>query len=81
MSVFTDLTELEKTMLHNYTHISPCVIEDMPDAHSAWLTVGAQGFCVTPQGCETAEEAEWMRVMLAKALATIVLSTQKEEAL
>lgn len=74
-----ELTKLEAIMLRNHTHRRPCVVEDMPDAQTVWLRVGVQSFCVTPHCCETTEEAEWTRAMLAKALANLVLLTPNAE--
>ncbi|MBK8746122.1 hypothetical protein [Propionivibrio sp.] len=70
-----ELTKLEAFMLRNHTHRRSCAVEDMPDAQTVWLRVGVQSFCVTPHCCETTEEAEWTRAMLAKALANLVLLT------
>jgi hypothetical protein len=57
-----------------YTFIQPCVVEDEWDAHTVWLKVDGQSFCVTPLACDTKEEAEWMQKMLVKALARIILN-------
>jgi len=55
-----------------YTFIKPCCVEGEPDAHTVWLKVGNQLFCVTPQACDTEQDAEWFRNMLAGALASVV---------
>lgn len=55
-----------------YTLCKPCCVDGEPDAHTVWLKVGVQSFCVTSFACETKDEAEWTRDMLAKALATVV---------
>lgn len=55
-----------------YTLCKPCCVDGEPDAHTVWLKVGVQSFCVTPFACETKGEAEWMRDMLANALATVL---------
>lgn len=70
-----ELTKIESLMLRNHTSKQPCLVEDLPDAHTVWLRVGVQRFCVTPNCCETADDAEWTRAMLAKALANLVLLT------
>ena len=70
-----ELTKLEAALLRNHTYKRPCAVEDWPDAHTVWLRVGVQSFCVTPHCCETADDAEWTRAMLAKALANLVLLT------
>lgn len=54
-----------------FTEIAPVVMKGFPDAHHAFLKIEGQRFCVTPYGCETKEGAEWMREMLAIALAKI----------
>lgn len=58
--------------MEKYTEIKPCVVEGYPDAHTVWLKVTNQSFCVTPYYNETKEEAEWMRDQLCVALAKIV---------
>lgn len=63
---------MTRETLERYTEVRPCIVDGMPDAHTAWLNVESQSFCVTAQPCETKEEAEWMCKMLAKALARIV---------
>ena len=57
-----------------YTFIQPCVVEGSPDAHTVWLKVGVQSFCVTHLACDTKDEAKWMQKMLVKALARIILN-------
>lgn len=54
------------------TESRPCVVFDTPDAHTVWLKVGVQQFCVTNEAMETEVEADWMRDMLAEALATLI---------
>jgi hypothetical protein len=63
----TDATAMQK-----YTLIRPVVIEDLPDAHHVFLQVTNQRFCVSLHGCDTKEEAEWLRDQLCVALAKIV---------
>lgn len=58
--------------MERYVTITPVVIEDWPDAHHVFLQVTNQRFCVTPDGCETKEEAEWTRDMLCVALDQVV---------
>jgi hypothetical protein len=55
-----------------YTAIRPTVMKGCPDAHNVFLIVDNQQFCITPDGCETKEEAEWMLKMLCLALDKIV---------
>ena len=54
-----------------FTFLKPCIVENEPDAHTVWLKVGPQEFCVSSIACETKEEAEWMRLMLAKAIVAL----------
>ena len=70
-----EVSELEARILRDYTHKQPCVVDGFPDAHTAWLRVGVQSFCVTPNCCDTADEAEWTQSMLAKALVRLVRET------
>lgn len=58
--------------MEKYVEIRPVIMEDSPDAHNVFLRVKSQSFRVTPYGCETKEEAEWIRDMLCIALASIV---------
>jgi hypothetical protein len=58
--------------MQKYTLILPVVMEDFPDAHNVFLQVTNQRFCVTPHGCETKKEAEWIQVALCVALAQVV---------
>lgn len=63
-----------------YTLCKPCCVDGEPDAHTVWLKVGVQSFCVTSFACETKDEAEWTRDMLAKALATVVAESANDQA-
>jgi hypothetical protein len=65
-------TAAELAAAEQYTRICPIVREDAPDAHTAWLVVENQYFCVTPQSCDTAAEASWHCWMLAKAVLKIL---------
>lgn len=55
-----------------YTLSLPVVVQDEPEAHNVYLQVGNQRFCVTPMYCESLEEANHMRTMLANALANLL---------
>lgn len=57
--------------MERYVTVSPVVMEGHPDAHHVFLQVTNQRFCVSPHGCETKEEAEWIRDMLCIALAKV----------
>lgn len=61
------VTDMEK-----WVEIRPVIMRGAPNACHVFLVVGHQSFCVTPQGCEEREEAEWMRDMLCIALKEIV---------
>jgi hypothetical protein len=63
----TDATAMQK-----YTLILPVVMEDFPDAHHVFLQVTNQPFCVSAHGCNTKEDAEWLRDQLCVALAKVV---------
>jgi hypothetical protein len=69
--------ELVGKLRDKYTMCKPCGADVAPDAHTVWLKVGVQSFCVTVLPCETKKSAEWMREMLAKALATVVAESAK----
>ena len=65
------LDALELQMYREYTEKRTTYCEDMPGAHTVWLRVGVQQFCLSGVR-ESADEADWMRAMLAKALARLV---------
>ncbi len=58
--------------MQKYTSIQPVVMEGFPDAHNVFLHSTNQRFCVTMHGCDTKEDAEWIRNMLCIALQKIV---------
>lgn len=58
--------------MERFTKIIPVIMQDYPDAQNVFLAVGNQSFCVSSYGCETKEEAEWMRDMLCIALDQLV---------
>lgn len=62
--------------MEKYVEIAPVVMMDFPDAQHVFLKINNQRFCVTPHGCETKEEAEWMRDMLCIALDEIARSEE-----
>lgn len=69
----TDAAAMQK-----YTLIQPVVMEDCPDAHHVFLQVTNQRFCVSHHGCDTKEEAEWLRDQLCVALAKIVQDSKHD---
>jgi hypothetical protein len=66
-----EMDELEARMFNEHTERRPIVCEGWPDAHTVWMRVGVQQFWLGGER-ETAAEADWMRSMLAKALAQLV---------
>ena len=64
------------TLKERYTLKKPCCVSDEPDAHTVWLKIGNQSFRLDGY-FETADEAEWMRKMLATALMNFQLDTDK----
>ena len=40
--------------------------------YTVWFTVNQQSFCITPDPRDNYEEAEWLRLALAKALKVLV---------
>lgn len=57
-----------------FTYCKPCCVSDAPDAHTVWLKIGVQSFCI--DGCQdTRQEADWMRLMLGKALLELISDT------
>lgn len=62
------MTQRAAKDMERYTDIQPVVMDGFPDAHHVFLQITNQRFCVTPHGCETKEDAEWMRDQLCVAL-------------
>ena len=69
-----ELTTLETEMLEKYTDIPECLDKngECPEEYEVFLDVGVQRFVIGRTASEDIEQAEWMRKMLAKALAAIV---------
>jgi hypothetical protein len=63
---------LFQRVLKKYTRSQQCTMQDFPDAHTVWLDVGSQHFCITPEGVEDKDQAYFMRRMLAEALTNII---------
>lgn len=57
--------------LKSFVNISPIVMEGFPDAHKVTFDVDSQHFDIAPDGCETKEDAEWMRDMFLRALSKV----------
>lgn len=66
------LTELEQKIFGEYTRKKHVVDRHEPDAHRVFLKVGVQSFIIGEVPMENAEHADWLRTMLAKALAKMV---------
>lgn len=73
------MDDLEQRMYDEHTTATTLQDEDFPDAHVVFLRVGVQHFCITPTPCESAEQATWLRHMLARALAGVVLEERVTE--
>jgi len=58
--------------MERYVVIQPVVMEGSPEARNVFLQVGNQRFCVSQNGCENLEEAEWLRDMICIALEKVV---------
>lgn len=54
-----------------YTFSQPVLVSYAPNARTVWLKVNQQSFCIDGHQ-DTRKEAEWMRIMLAKALHTVI---------
>lgn len=66
--------DAQRPGLLRFTEVRPCVVAGWPDAHTAWLVVDGQQFCITPIAAETKEDAEWFCERLATALGKIIES-------
>jgi hypothetical protein len=64
-----------ETLRDKYTFSKPCCVDKTPDAQTVWLKIGNQSFCIDGYK-DTKEESEWMRLMLGKALAKLVLENK-----
>ncbi len=64
-------TELAELLRDEHTFSKPCCVNETPDAHTVWLKIGNQSFCIDGYQ-ETKKAADWMRFMLGKALANLV---------
>ena len=68
LSSFKDVTDEERRVAERWTRIRPIVCGDLPDAHTAWLVVEHQSFCITCPSTDDAQSASCFCLMLAKAL-------------
>lgn len=69
------LSMLAERLRDKYTFAKPCCVDDdTPDAHTVWLKIGNQSFCIDGYQ-DTKEEADWMRLMLGKALLALLSDT------
>ncbi len=69
------MSKLEDELYAKYTEDRPVAVKGEPDARKVWLVVEQQSFGLRGYS-ENAEDAQWMRRMLAKALAKIVGNQQ-----
>lgn len=60
-----------RSLADTYTFAKPCCVSDTPDAHTVWIKVGNQSFSIDGYQ-DTLAEANWMRLMLGKAIQTIL---------
>ncbi len=67
---------LDDCVVDKFTLAKPCCVDGTPDAHTVWLKIGVQSFCIDGYQ-DTKEDADWMRKMLAKALMNFLLDTDK----
>jgi hypothetical protein len=74
----TVATPRELHLVRKYTAIRPILVPDdaepsgvVPGAHTAWLYVGVQHFCIGRHS-DTAAGAAWECWMCAKALAAVI---------
>lgn len=56
---------------NNFTAQKRCCVDGEPEARTVWLQVGNQSFGLDGYQ-DNDQEAEWMRLMLAKALRAII---------
>lgn len=61
----------EKELMDRYTLKKPCVVAGEPDPYTVWLVVNQQSFCLANYQNDK-ESADWLRLMLAKALAVVI---------
>ena len=62
-----------------YTRSRPVCVEGCPTAQTVWLRIGVQAFCLDGYQ-ETKREANWMRLMLGKALETLLVNETAQAA-
>lgn len=54
-----------------FTYAQAVCVDGEPDARTIWLKVEGQSFCISGYQ-DNKEEADWMRLMLGKALARLI---------
>jgi len=72
----TDISGVVDIIRDNYTLAKPCLVDGCPDAHTVWLKIQGQSFCIDGYQ-DTKDEADWMCKMLAKALTTFLLENSE----
>jgi hypothetical protein len=70
------ISERERGIVSRYTAIRPVVVEGVPDAHTAWLIVDQQSFCVADY-IDSSEDAAWYCWQLAAALCRLIDQTRE----
>lgn len=71
----TSEDELATTLRDKYTFARPICVDETPDAHTVWVKIGVQSFCIDGYQ-DTKEEADWMRLMIGKAFVTMLATEQ-----
>lgn len=66
-----EMSERTARLRDKYTFCQPIIVDDEPDAHTVWLKVEGQSFCLDSYWANK-EEAEWFQAMLGKALERVV---------
>lgn len=62
-----------------YTFLKPCLVSTEPDAHTVGIKIGVQSFHLDGYQ-ENKESAEWFRLMLGKAFATLTADARADSA-
>lgn len=67
--------QLAQRLRDKFTFAKPCIVHDAPDAQTVWIKVGDQSFQIDGYQ-ETKADADWMRLMIGKALLSLLLDTE-----
>lgn len=63
--------ELAIILRDKYTFARRVCVDETPDAHTVWIKIGVQSFCIDGYQ-DTKKEADWMRLMIGKAFVTML---------